>query len=276
MRPRNAYCSFCRKSYREVGPLVEGPDEVYICGECVELSQSVIVQEKRRRSAAGAPPTPTLEAVRTRLGPFVAGQEGAEALVQVALARFQSPGREHPSAVLLLGPTRSSKMFLARALAYALKVPFAAGDAQALRKSRPGAEEVEPFLYRLLLASDFEIEGAQRGIVYVDGVDQQGTQEALLRVWEGGTSAPTDSLRVDVARLLFVCGGEFAGLDAVVAGLGRHPEQPVSGDALLAYGAAPDLVQRLQLVLRVPPLDEETLARAVPWLAFDRMAAGNV
>jgi ATP-dependent Clp protease ATP-binding subunit ClpX len=274
MKPRNAYCSFCRKSYRDVGPFVEGPGEIYICGDCVELCQSIIVQEKRRRSAGGGPPTP--EAVRARLDPFVAGQGAAEALVQAALARHQGPGRGQPSAVLLLGPTRSSKLFLARALAHALEVPFAAGDAQALAKSRYGAEEVEPLLYGLLLASDFDAEAAQRGIVYVDGVDRRATQEALLRLWEGGGSTPTDGPpRVDVTHLLFLCGGEFAGLGAVIADLGRHPEQPITGDALLAVGAAPDLVQRLQLVLRVPPLDEETLARIVPWVDFDRMATGS-
>jgi ATP-dependent Clp protease ATP-binding subunit ClpX len=275
MRPRNAYCSFCRKSYREVGPLVEGPGDVYICGECVELCQSIIVQEKRRRSVGSFPPTP--EAVRARLDPFVAGQEAAEELVRVALARHQSPGRGQPSAVLLLGPKRSSKLFLARALAHALEVPFAAGDAQALVKSRPCAEEWLDFLHRLLLAGDFDAEAAQRGIVYVDGVDRPATQEALTRLWEDGGSIGTDGgLRIDVTRLLFLCGGEFTGLGAVITGLGRHPEQPISGDALLAVGAAPELVQRLQLVLRVPPLDEETLARAVPWVAFDRMPARNV
>ena len=275
MRPGNAYCSFCRKGHHEVGALVEGPGEVYICGGCVELSQSIIAQERRRRSAGGVPPTP--EAVRARLDPFVAGHEAAEALVQVALARHQGPGRGVPSAALLLGPTRSSKLFLARALAHALGVPFAAGGAQSLIRPRPGAGEVEPLLYDLLRASDFDAEAARRGVVYVDGVDRPATQGALTRLWEGGGSAATDGrLRVEVTGLLFLCGGDFGGLDAAIAGLGRHPEQPISGDALLAFGADPDLVQRLRLVLRVPPLDEETLARAVPWVDLDRMAAGNV
>jgi len=144
MRPRNACCSFCRKSHRDVGPLVEGPGDIYICGDCTELCQSIIVQEKRRRSPRGAPATP--EAVRAKLDPFVADLEATEVLVQVALARSQGPGRGRPSAVLLLGPTRSGKLFLARALAHALEVPFAAVDAQALAKAplRRGGNRASP------------------------------------------------------------------------------------------------------------------------------------
>jgi ATP-dependent Clp protease ATP-binding subunit ClpX len=275
MRQRNADCSFCRKSYRDVGPLVEGPEEVYICGECVELCHSIIDQEKRRRSrcAGGAPPAPTPEAIRRRLDQLVTGQDEATgALVQAALRRGELSDPGPPRPVLLIGPNRSSKVFLARALAHAVEAPFAEGDSPALVRS--GTEPVEPLLYRLLLASDAE--AAQRGVVYVDGVDHRATQERLLQLWEGAVRDTSGHrLQIDVARLLFICGGEFAGLDEVVAQLGRHPEQAVTGEILAGFGMSPDLVQRFQAIVRVAPLDEETLVRIVPFVEFDRMASGS-
>ncbi len=275
---RVANCSFCSKSYREVGPLVEGPGDVYICGECVELCQAIIDQEKRRRGpfARGGAAVPPTVATRARLDQFVAGQrEAKDALVRAAVEHSGRPSGQ-PSAFLLIGPTRSSKVFLARALAHALEVPFAEGDGTSLLNARSGSEEVEPLLYKLLLASDFDIETAQRGIIYVDGVDQRATQEALLQWWERVASGTiTRRLKIDVARLLFLCGGEFAGFDAVMTDMGRHPEQPITGDALLAFGVVPDLVRRLQVIERVAPLDEETVARVVSWVDFSRMASGN-
>jgi ATP-dependent Clp protease ATP-binding subunit ClpX len=275
MEQRNVSCSFCRKSYQDVGPLVEAEGEVYICGECVELCQSIIEQEKRRRSgsAAGAAPAPTPEAIRGRLDQLVTGQDEAkEALVQAALRRGQLSAGGPQNTVLLIGPTRSSRVYLARALAHALEVPFAEGDSQALVRS--GAEPVEPLLYRLLGASDFDMEAAQHGVVYVDGVDHSATQERLLQPWEGAVSNPIDHpLRISVARLLFVCGGVFSGLDEVVARLGRHREQPVTGEALAAFGVIPNLVKRFQAIARVAPLDEQTLGRIVPFVDFGRMAS---
>src|SRR5947209_5548549 len=119
MKHRNAFCSFCRKSYLEAGPLVEGPGEVYICGECIELSQSIIEQEQRRRRPAPKPVPP--EAVRTKLDQLVNGQvEAKEALMHAVASRSEGRGK-----ILLLGPS-STKILLARALAHALNVPFAA------------------------------------------------------------------------------------------------------------------------------------------------------
>src|SRR5262245_34851977 len=156
---RNAACSYCRKSYRDAGPLVEGPDEVYICGECVELCQSILDQERRRRSRPVAPPSPFAEAVRETMETLLAGaKEAREALVQAAINHYERPGR--PSAVLLIGPARSSRVLLVLALVHALGVPGYIGDA------------VEGLLDGLLHAADFDIEAAQRGIVYIDGVDR--------------------------------------------------------------------------------------------------------
>src|SRR5262249_19129963 len=170
MRQRNTDCSFCRKSYRDVGPLVEGPGNVYICGECTELCQSIINQEKGRRSRPVGGPLPETipEVIRERLDQLVTGQdEVKETLVLATLRRRESCGPAPFRPVLLLGPTRSSRAFLARALAHAIEAPFAEGDGPALGRS--GTEPVEPLLYRLLLAADFDVEAAQRGVVYVDG-----------------------------------------------------------------------------------------------------------
>jgi ATP-dependent Clp protease ATP-binding subunit ClpX len=277
MGNRNAYCSFCRKTYRDVGPLVEGPGEVYICGDCIGLCQSIIDQEKRRRrrSAGSVPPTPTPEAIRGKLDQLVTCQDGAkDVLVLAALHRGGIPGRGPQNPVLLLGPARSTKVFLARALAHALEAPFAEGDSQALVRS--GAEPVAPLLFKLLAVSDFDAEAAQRGVVYVDGIDQRATQERLLQLWEGEEGDPRGLVpHIDVARLLFICGGVFAGLDKAIARLGRHPEQPVTGETLEAFGMAPDLARRLRAIERVSPLDEETLVRCVPLVDLDRMTAGG-
>jgi ATP-dependent Clp protease ATP-binding subunit ClpX len=252
--------------------LVEGPGNVYICGECVELCQSIIDQEKRRRSRSAGEPSPraTPEVIRGRLDQLVTGQDEAKgALVLAALHRGEFSGLAPHSLVLLIGPTRSSRVFLARALAYAIEAPFAEGDGPALVRS--GTEPTEPLLYRLLLAADFDIESAQRGVVYVDGIDQRATQEQLLQLWHAAKSATR--LQIDVARVLFICGGVFAGLDEVAARLGRHPEQPVTGETLAGLGMIPDLVRRLQAVVKVVPLDEETLARIMPFVDFDRMSS---
>jgi ATP-dependent Clp protease ATP-binding subunit ClpX len=272
MANRNANCSFCRKNYRDVGPLVEGPGDVFICCDCIDLCRSIIDQEKRRRRfAGGAPPAPTLESVRGRLDQLVAGEDDAKApLVQVALRHHEHGGRSAQSPVLLIGPARSSKVFLARALAHAVEIPFAQGDAQAL--VRPGPEVVDPLLLRLLNASAYNLEEAQRGIIYLDGVDERAAQEALLRLWE---SRFNPHLRIDVTRPLFLLGGAFAGLDAVLTGMGRHPEQPVTAEALLEFGVAPEVVRRLEVIVRVAPLEDATLARVLPWVDFDRMAGGE-
>src|SRR5262245_7119511 len=118
MKPRNAYCSFCRKSHTDVGPLVEGPGDVYICGECVELCQSIIDQERRRRNPPRQPVGPVL--LREKLDQIVSGQDEAkQALALAADSRNEGRGR-----VLLIGPSRSAKLLLARALAHALEAPF--------------------------------------------------------------------------------------------------------------------------------------------------------
>jgi ATP-dependent Clp protease ATP-binding subunit ClpX len=281
MRSATAYCSFCRKSYLEVGPLVEGPGDVYICGECVELCQSIIDQEKRRRAPRGerAPAVPTAEAIRERVGLFVNGQEEAKAALALAAERHYARSRHRRGAaraegdhVLLIGPPSASAL-LAKALAHALSVPFAHGGAGARVPVDGDTHPLEPVLWQLLSDCDFDAEAAGRGIVYVAEVDKPETQAALLRLWEDGEKALTHQLSLDLDNLLFVCGGGLAGLGEVIARAGRHVEQPVTADVLLAFGLEARLVRRFGAIARVAQLDEETLARVVPWVALDRMTA---
>src|SRR5260370_5659414 len=184
-RNRTAYCSFCRKSYRDVGPLVEGPGDVYICGECIELCQSIIDQEKRRRGGSKNLFThiPSPRSIKDKLDQYVIGQQRAKKFLSVAvhnhykhLSLGETGGHGEvevdKSNILLIGPTGSGKTLLARTLAKVLDVPFAIGDATTLTEAGYVGEDVENLLLKLLHAADFDIEAAQRGIVYIDEVDK--------------------------------------------------------------------------------------------------------
>lgn len=265
MKPRNAYCSFCRKSHTDAGPLVEGPGEVYICGECVELCQSIIDQERRRRNPSPSPPDPTH--LRETLDKVLCGQDEAkQALVRAASIRIEGRGR-----VLLIGPSCIAKRLLARTLAHALEVPFAACDSSALDKAKLGTEDVVPLFLSLLHASDFNVEAAQQGVVYLGGVDRPEVQEALLQVWQRQVVEPIDRLQFNSRGVLFVCGGAFAELDKCIARSGRHLEQPVTAEALVEAGARPEWASHLAAIARAMPLDDETLTRMVDWVDFSRV-----